>query len=53
MHTQKSILGKLLSQVEMKQCKKEADYETASELLTRIERSRNEKIQAVASIRSA
>jgi len=35
--------GKLLSQAEIEQCKKESDYEPASELLTPIERSRNEK----------
>jgi type I restriction enzyme, S subunit len=42
----KAFEGRLLSKVEVELCKKEADYEPASELLTRIERSRNEKIQA-------
>ncbi|WP_346859971.1 restriction endonuclease subunit S [uncultured Draconibacterium sp.] len=42
----KAFEGKLLSEAEIEQCKKEADYEPASGLLTRIERSRNEKIKA-------
>jgi type I restriction enzyme S subunit len=39
----KAFEGKLLSETEIAQCKQEADYEPASVLLARIERSRNEK----------
>ena len=42
----KAFEGNLLSQSEIEQCKTADDYEPASELLTRIERSRNEKIKA-------
>lgn len=42
----KAFEGNLLSQAEIEQCKKEADYEPASVLLARIKQSRNEKIQA-------
>lgn len=42
----KAFEGRLLSEAEVTACKQEADYEPASELLTRIERSRNERIKA-------
>jgi type I restriction enzyme S subunit len=42
----KAFEGQLLSQAEIAECKKEADYEPASVLLARIEQSRKEKIQA-------
>jgi type I restriction enzyme, S subunit len=42
----KAFEGRLLSEAEVTACKQAADYEPASELLTRIERSRNEKIKA-------
>ena len=42
----KAFEGQLLSQAEIAECKKEADYEPASVLLARIKQSRKEKIQA-------
>lgn len=42
----KAFEGKLLSEAEIEACKQEKDYEPASVLLARIERSRNEKIKA-------
>ena len=42
----KAFEGNLLSQAEIAECKKEADYEPASALLARIKQSRNEKIKA-------
>lgn len=41
----KAFEGKLLSAAEIARCKQEADYEPASTLLARIERSRNERIR--------
>jgi type I restriction enzyme S subunit len=42
----KAFEGKLLSEAEVAACKAAPDYEPASVLLARIERSRNEKIKA-------
>lgn len=42
----KAFEGRLLSEAEVIVCKQEEDYEPASVLLARIERSRNEKIKA-------
>lgn len=41
----KAFEGRLLSEAEVTKCKQEADYEPASVLLERIERSRNERIK--------
>lgn len=41
----KAFSGELLTSEEIEQCKNEADWETAEELLARIERSRNARVE--------